>query len=535
MSATAHTTDYALPQQPASFLLPNTNPIGVAANTSYNAGMTPYSRLNSQVWTDSNLLANTYSSHTGSETPRASFDPSVSEPGNSAQAGVPYPLNTNTASMSNSCASDRTLPRPGSQNYSSAQHSSAQENLPLSAVSHRSSVGWSTDSASNASHVSSQTSLTGGTPGANDYITDRSYMQRGYQGSKDLAYQYPSYDNSPQQAVPHNSLGAADELSLPCCSDATGARGMTATAITGVTENTSSTVRGSVQNRSQYERSETISTEATPLQPSSITSNLNEHGRRSDGYVSGDASNTNDNCNNPGDVSEPSAASSNEPAYATNPYSAAAGGPENVSSSRNSATSVSASPLPTSDNVSCSQTSSTATIEACTTMPESSGRHASTCHTHGGTGGDGYTTAAHLHPSSAFTGNALVIPSPHSQTRGAATSGMGTGRLTSVNPGLSMYASARGSAGSSTSMMSNLNYGIGTDISSEYHAGSSRYGHDVSNRLGLADNSNRAGDGVEYTADAYSQQDGRYGSTATASVSSRSRTMASSRRSTNDR
>lgn len=481
-SATGSANSYPIPQQPASFLLPNTNPISGSVNTSYNAVMNPYNRSNSQVWTDPSLLGNNYGGQTGSDTPRAAYDPSLIDSA-TAQASVPYQLITNT----NTSAIDRTLPRPGSRSYSLTQ-SSALENLPLSAVSHRSSIGWSTDSASNASHVSSQTSLTGGTPGAHEYPIVRS-LERDCGDSQEVPYQFLGYDHSPRQNMPNNNLGVSEGPNMTF-SKGSRSLGSTAAAPTTIDPSGSSTQdsHSSAQTLPAHQqRCQTVSSESTPLQQVNSCTTFNGSSDCNTSYMNNSvAHNTNSNSNIPGDMPEPGINSSTGPTYSTNSYSSLsvpATTSHDPTSARTSSSSITTSPCTSSENVSCSQSCSTATVEAITTTAESSGSRIGSTYQGHTSSGDSYTAITQLHPSLSFTRNDLVIPSPHSQTRGAASSGLGAARLTSASSGLSTYASARGTTRSTSSMLSNFGHGGASGENSGYTAGYSQYGSHAATEL----------------------------------------------------
>jgi hypothetical protein len=203
--------------QPASFLLPNTDPM----SSSSNYIMQPYSstRSNTQGWLDpaaqstSQIMSSNYLNSADS----AHYDPSLvgSTTNSKLDNAVPYQLIT-TPAIAVSNASDRTLPTPGStavrtHNASQSSVGSNLDALPLSATSHRSSIGWSTDSASSASHMSSHTSMTGGSSTtAQDFAgrrCDRVNIAESRGGeAQQVAYNYTGFNNTPQTSLPSSNL-----------------------------------------------------------------------------------------------------------------------------------------------------------------------------------------------------------------------------------------------------------------------------------------------------------------------------------------
>jgi hypothetical protein len=203
--------------QPASFLLPNTDPM----SSSSNYMMQPYSstRSNSQGWLDqaaqpaSQIMSTNYLNSADS----GHNDPSFVGAGTNSKLdnGVPYQLITNpTIAVSNTV--DRTLPTPGStairtHNASQISINSNLDALPLSATSHRSSIGWSTDSASSASHMSSHTSMTGGSSTtAQDFAGRRcdgeSHPNSRGREAQQLPYNYTGFNNTHQVSLPNSNV-----------------------------------------------------------------------------------------------------------------------------------------------------------------------------------------------------------------------------------------------------------------------------------------------------------------------------------------
>jgi trimeric autotransporter adhesin len=169
---------------------------------SYGANVYSSSRSNSQahLWGDgTQAVPNAGASgYLGNIPDPSAYETTLASSGSVSRQGmIPYQINTNnlTANPNN----DRVLPTPGSRNYSSSSFTgtSTVENLPLSALSHRSSIGWSTDSASSASHISSQTSATGSSIGQ-EYSGERSSIHR-VSDSQDLSYNGLGFSYSSQQ------------------------------------------------------------------------------------------------------------------------------------------------------------------------------------------------------------------------------------------------------------------------------------------------------------------------------------------------
>ncbi|ETN42557.1 uncharacterized protein HMPREF1541_01714 [Cyphellophora europaea CBS 101466] len=214
---------------------------------------------------------------------------------------LPYQLITN-GTGSNGGSSDRTLPTPGSRQYTSSMSgTSTLDALPLSALSHRSSIGWSTDSASSASHISSQTSVTGSSIAGHDFSGERSDGHR-TSDSQEIAFNYLGFSNSPQASMPNSTLpGANDDLSSSN-SSLTYRLSKNDSQISDIDH--SSTMPGQV---SHQQRCRTISASSTPnLIP---TTSQCCHGSLS-GNVQAESSNHNsNNNNNSGDLSDSGASS----------------------------------------------------------------------------------------------------------------------------------------------------------------------------------------------------------------------------------
>ena len=211
------TSQYA--SQPPSFILPNTDPAG---NTNpYLMNSYGNKSQSSQAWSEqptsaslaqsvSQIMAAGYAlpssealmAYQGGQTPTSDglkFDQSL--PYQSLSSQQPPML-----------SSDRTLPNPSARNYGAPAISSLDrsplDSIPLSAVSHRSSLGsslgWQTDTASSSSQISCQTSCSS-VGGSQDYGTDRGPMHR---DSQDLSYGYMGYSNSPHTTLPPNTLSS---------------------------------------------------------------------------------------------------------------------------------------------------------------------------------------------------------------------------------------------------------------------------------------------------------------------------------------
>ena len=470
-STTPSASNYTSQQQPASFLLPNTNPLSGTANTSYNAVMNPYSRASSQVWSDPNLLSSAYNAPTSTESAKMSYEDHSNETPATLHASAPYQLITNAASIHNSNSGvsiDRTLPTPGHRSYSITQQSSEVDNLPLSAVSHRSSIGWSTDSASGASHVSSQTSLTGSTPGGAEYATERNRGRYGYSDLQDLPYGQLGFDSSPHQTVPNNHVTVSNEASLSYCSDATLTRSATAASRPTLTDGVSSDVNPTNDLPPRQQRCRTISQESTPLQPSNTISGMNESASGYNNFNSDlPTIATKSSLNHIDGTHKSGTNRATGPRYPTSSCPASSITPQQFQpDSTGASTSVSASPRTSYESLNSSRNSLIpSTTEATATIPDPGSRTGLTYHIHsmsgGGGGGGGYTATPHQgydFSSSSYARGALVIPSSHSQTRGTAFSGMGSARMPSVSyPGLSGYGStARGPNGPPSSSASIL-------------------------------------------------------------------------------
>lgn len=121
----------------------------------------------------------------------------------SVMSSVPssYTMNTNEnssmyQSLSNSIAGlNRTLPDPAPSRHISTASNTSSDTPPLSALSHPSSIGWQTETASNTSATSSHTSCSDG------HDPTSSYSAPAY-STQDLSLEGPTSTNSPQSTIP---------------------------------------------------------------------------------------------------------------------------------------------------------------------------------------------------------------------------------------------------------------------------------------------------------------------------------------------
>lgn len=199
--------------QPPNFILPNNDPM---ANTNpYLVSSCANKTQSNHGWSDQGVPIS--HSHTTSQLLTAGYALPSSDPlltyqnaHSSANSNYKNDQGMSYAALTNqqpsALTSDRTLPTPGIRNYASSAHTvSTLDSLPLSALSHRSSLGWQTDTSSSSSHVSSQTSCSS-SGGSQDFgAADRgSILQR---NSQDLAYgNYLGYANSPQPSLQSSTL-----------------------------------------------------------------------------------------------------------------------------------------------------------------------------------------------------------------------------------------------------------------------------------------------------------------------------------------
>jgi hypothetical protein len=191
--------------QPPSYMLPNTDPM-----TNGNPYLVnPYSTKShaNQMWAEQ--PSSTNQSQSASQFMAASYSLPSSDSlityNNSAstslKADLPYQAVSNQQPIA--LNGDRTLPTPAARTYTSSTVSTL-ESLPMSALSHRSSIGsgWQTEISSNSSHISSHTSCSSA-GGSQDFGADRPITHR---DSQDLTYSYIGYGNSPQSTLPSSGL-----------------------------------------------------------------------------------------------------------------------------------------------------------------------------------------------------------------------------------------------------------------------------------------------------------------------------------------
>jgi hypothetical protein len=205
--------------QGPNFILPNADPM--AASTSYSAS-TCTSRSQNPLWSDQTAAMSQPQSSsqlltTGYALPASDsmipYQQAQNSTVSSLKADQIYGCQTPTSSQtayqnapsqqSAALSNDRILPTPGLRTYASSTVSTL-ESLPMSALSHRSSLGWQTDVSSNSSHLSSQTSCSSA-GGSQDFGTDRPPVHR---DSTDLAYNFVGYNGSPQSTIPSYGMGS---------------------------------------------------------------------------------------------------------------------------------------------------------------------------------------------------------------------------------------------------------------------------------------------------------------------------------------
>lgn len=199
--------------QPPSFILPNNDPMTNANPylvSSYTTKTQP-----TQGWVDQAVsMPHSQSNHqimaVGYAMPSSDSlmtYHNTQTPANSTFKGdqvMPYP--TLASQQPSALTNDRTLPTPGIRNYSSSAHTvSTLDSLPLSALSHRSSLGWQTDASSSSSHISSQTSCSSAGSSQDFSATDRTPAL--HRDPQDLSYStYLGYTTSPQPTLQANAL-----------------------------------------------------------------------------------------------------------------------------------------------------------------------------------------------------------------------------------------------------------------------------------------------------------------------------------------
>ena len=203
--------------QPPSFILPNTDPMGNGNPYLVN----PYNNKSqsSQGWSEQPASA-THSQSTSqimaagyalpSSDALMSYHSTQSPANTTLKSDHTLPYQTLNTQQPPMLTSDRTLPNPSTRHYGhptvSTIDRSTLDSLPMSAVSHRSSLGsslgWQTDTASSSSHISSQTSCSS-IGGSQDFGSERAPIHR---QSQDLGYGYLGYANSPPCTLPSNSL-----------------------------------------------------------------------------------------------------------------------------------------------------------------------------------------------------------------------------------------------------------------------------------------------------------------------------------------
>jgi hypothetical protein len=202
--------------QGPNFILPNADPM--AGSNSYPA-TTYTSRSQSQMWSDSaasmsQSQPSSQSLATGYALPSSDsmipYQNAQNSTVSSLKSDQIYGYQPPTAqqnlyqtppSQNTVLGNDRILPTPGLRTYA-ASTVSTLESLPMSALSHRSSLGWQTDASSNSSHLSSQTSCSSA-GGSQDFGTDRLPIHR---DSADLGYNFVGYNDSPQSTMPSHGM-----------------------------------------------------------------------------------------------------------------------------------------------------------------------------------------------------------------------------------------------------------------------------------------------------------------------------------------
>ena len=203
--------------QPPSFILPNTDPMSNGNPYLVN----PYTTKSqsSQIWSEqatsithpqsaSQVMAAGYA--LPSSDALLTYNSNQNSANTALRSDHTLPYQTLSNQQPPTLGSDRTLPNPSVRTYlpsgSSSLDRTALEGLPLSAVSHRSSLGsslgWQTDTASSSSHLSSQTSVSSN-GGSQDFGTDRAAMHR---DSHDMGYTYLGYSCSPHAAHPSSTI-----------------------------------------------------------------------------------------------------------------------------------------------------------------------------------------------------------------------------------------------------------------------------------------------------------------------------------------
>jgi len=188
-------------QQPPSWMLPNPDPM-TNATACYVNGQMPRSQQNG-MWAE-HMNASSLSQQT-----QQLLAPAYTVGGNDGTAGF-QAANTLGSSMT---ANDRILPTPA-RNYTTTGVSTL-ESLPMSALSHRSSVGWQTETASNASQTSSRTSCSNGSDPSSQRLNPTC-------PSQDLTYGYMGMTTSTHTTVPASSLPiAVDNTQSPQQTQAT--------------------------------------------------------------------------------------------------------------------------------------------------------------------------------------------------------------------------------------------------------------------------------------------------------------------------
>ena len=284
------------------------------ANNGGGFGMSTYSgsRSNSHasVWGEGMQAAPSIigAGYNGSASEASAYDGGVASNGTATKdAMVPYQLNTNSLFTNNN--SDRTLPTPGGKHYSSTMAgTSTLDTLPLSALSHRSSIGWSTDSTSSASHLSSQTSVTGSSTG-HEYSGERSNSHRP-SDSQEMAFTGLGYGYSSQATLRNSTLpGAAEDVG-----SSNGAYRLSKNALQSSDSGDASTVQ---ELPSHDQRCRTVSQDSTPNHLSSMSIHHSTHSHNRGNLTSSAPSN-----NNIGDVPD-SGTSSAQPQAAPAAGSAA--------------------------------------------------------------------------------------------------------------------------------------------------------------------------------------------------------------------
>ena len=204
--------------QPPSFILPNTDPMSngnpylvypysTKSHSSPSWQEQPASAIPSQA--ASQVMAAGYA--LPSSDALMAYNGTHNTANTTLRTDQSLPYQTLGTQQPPALSSDRTLPNPSGRSYLPSGIASVDrstlDGLPLSTLSHRSSLGsslgWQTDTASSSSHLSSQTSCSSNGC-SQDFGTGRG---PGHRDSTDLGYNYLGYSNSPQPSHPTDTLG----------------------------------------------------------------------------------------------------------------------------------------------------------------------------------------------------------------------------------------------------------------------------------------------------------------------------------------